>query len=97
MHACAETLVHTVARSVVESCGKKLTVEAQIAGTGKRPLEAWQAVADVLGIEKSGQELLDMSEPLLLDLWQDCKPMPGASRLVHHLRQSGIPIGCATR
>ena len=35
------------------------------ASSGRRPLEAWQAVADLLGINRTAQQLFDESEPLL--------------------------------
>lgn len=54
-------------KDVVESHGKTLTPEALQASTGKRPLEAWQAVKDVLDIDCSAQQLFDESEPVLTD------------------------------
>jgi hypothetical protein len=34
---------------------------------GKRPLEAWQAVIDTLGLKSTAQQLYAESEPLLKD------------------------------
>ena len=39
----------------------------QKAGMGKRPLEAWQAVIDTLGLEATAEQLYAESEPLLTD------------------------------
>ena len=54
-------------KDVVESHGKKLTPEAVQASSGRRPLEAWQAVKDVLDIDCTAQQLFDESEPVLTE------------------------------
>ncbi len=62
----AESLVLDVARSVLEKYEYKLTVDAQKAAIGRRPLEAWQATIDALGMQNtSAQQLFDESEHLL--------------------------------
>lgn len=58
-----------VVRCVAESHGAVLTAEAAELALGMRPLDAWAAVAEALGIERSAQELFDQSEPLLRDRW----------------------------
>ena len=45
----------------------KLPCAAQKAGVGKRPLEAWQAVIDELGMDATAAQLYAESEPLLTD------------------------------
>jgi len=42
-------------------------VPAQKAGMGKRPLEAWQAVIDTLGLQATAEQLYAESEPQLTD------------------------------
>ncbi len=55
-----------MARSVLEAHGSKLTPEAQRAAIGRRPLEAWQATIDALGLQGlTAQQLFDESELLL--------------------------------
>ena len=61
----AESFVTEVVKVVVEAHGKTLTQEALQASSGRRPLEAWQAVKDLLGIDCSAQQLFDESEPVL--------------------------------
>jgi hypothetical protein len=63
--AFAETLCFQVAQNVVSSYGKTLTREAARAGIGKRPLECWAIIAEMLGIDASPQELFDKTEPEL--------------------------------
>ena len=58
-----------VARDIVRSHGKELSGEACAAAVGRRPLEAWAAVADQLQLPASPEELVAASEPLLRDRW----------------------------
>lgn len=37
------------------------------ASTGRRPIEAWQAVKDILNIDATAQQLFDASEPILTE------------------------------
>ena len=63
---CAESLVVDAARTVLAQHGHALTAEAQLAGRGRTPLDAWQATIDALGMEGvTAQQLRGESEPLL--------------------------------
>lgn len=93
-----ESLVVEVSNKLLAKYGKTLTMEAQRAGFGKRPLEAWQAVIEVLGLEAvaSAQELYSQSEPVLQQMWCDSRFLPGARRLISHLAAAGVPLALAT-
>lgn len=92
-----ESLVCEVSRSVLAAHGAELTPEAVKAGIGKRPIEAWQAVVDQLQLTSvTAQQLYDESEPLLTARWGEAKLMPGAGRLLRHLRRCGVPMAVAT-
>lgn len=91
-----ESFVTEAVRSVVESYGKCLTPEAMQASTGRRPIEAWQAVKDILNIDATAQQLFDASEPILTERWHRAKLMPGAHRLLWHLHKHNIPVALAT-
>ncbi|MEW5305405.1 MAG: hypothetical protein WDW38_011321 [Sanguina aurantia] len=91
-----ETLCVDVAREVLARYGKELTHEAHKAALGKRPLECWQAVSDLLGLPVGGAALLAESEPMLTDRWADAALMPGALRLLQHLHTSGVPFAIGT-
>lgn len=61
-----ESLVRSVSAAVLERHGAKLTPAAEKAALGRRPVEAWQAVIDVLDVKgTTAQQLFDESEPLL--------------------------------
>lgn len=55
-----------------------------------------QATADTLGLAVGGEHLFAESEELLKERWPSVRMMPGALRLLRHLKQHGIPVGLAT-
>ena len=62
----AECLILEVTKSVLTKYGKHLTLDAQVASMGKKPLDAWQATVEALGIEGvTAQQLWDESDALL--------------------------------
>lgn len=62
----AETAVLEVAKEILERHGAQLTQQVRQVASGRRPLEAWQATIDVLGLQNvSAQQLFDESELLL--------------------------------
>jgi HAD superfamily hydrolase (TIGR01509 family) len=95
-----ETLIIKVARTVLQQHGKQLTEEALKASIGKPPLEAWQSTMDVVGLtseQTTAAELYRRSEDKLEGLWHEANYLPGAVRLIHHLRaHAGLKIGLAT-
>ena len=62
-----ESFVLEAVKDVVNAHGKTLTPEAVQASTGRRPLEAWQAVKELLDIDSTAKELFDESEPILTE------------------------------
>ena len=86
-----EHAVSRAATEVLAAYGAELTPEAASAALGRRPLEAWAAVAASLGgalpEEVTPERLLAESEAKLAEGWKDATPLPGAKRLVEHLRK----------
>ncbi|GAB4824069.1 hypothetical protein N2152v2_011115 [Parachlorella kessleri] len=91
-----ESLVLEVAKTVCERHGKQLTPEAARASLGRTPLDAWQTVADMLGIECTAQQLFEESEPLLVKRWHEAPLLPGVQRLISHLQAHKVPLALAT-
>jgi len=97
-----ETIVNEAASSVLAALDLDppalLTPAALAAARGRRPLDAWQATADALGLPPAiaAADLLASSEALLTARWGTCAPMPGAVRLVTHLKRAGVDIALAT-
>lgn len=93
-----EQLIVDVARRVLQRKGSSLTKEALEQSIGKPPLDAWQSTIDALGLEASAEDLYAESEAELTEHWHDASYMPGALRLIHHLRgqTASLKIGLAT-
>lgn len=103
-----EHAVSRAASDVLASHGvPALPAEAAAAALGRRPLEAWKAVVDVLrrrrregekdppllSPEVTAEQLLRESEERLVEGWKDVSPLPGAKRLVAHLKSISNGIG----
>lgn len=84
-----EHAVSRAAADVLAVYNAELTPEAAAAALGRRPLEAWTAVAESLGDALpqgvTPERLLRESEERLVEGWKDAAPLPGAKRLVEHL------------
>lgn len=91
-----ETACHNVGQAIAAKYGKQLTKEVVAKALGKRALESWDIIRQELDIPATAQELLDLSEPELLQRWPSVGALPGARRLVKHLAANGIPVALAT-
>ncbi|CAG9466493.1 unnamed protein product [Pedinophyceae sp. YPF-701] len=91
-----EGLIMGVAKEVCEGHGRPLRRSVSSKALGMRPVEAWQTVADSLGIEATGEQLFTESEALLKNKWHEARMMPGAERLLQHLSRHNVPLGLAT-
>ncbi|XP_059292668.1 bifunctional riboflavin kinase/FMN phosphatase [Lycium ferocissimum] len=63
---------------------------------GKTPTEAAAAVVEDYGLPLSTDEFLSQFYPMLSDQWHNIKALPGANRLINHLRGHGVPMALAS-
>ena len=63
---------------------------------GKTPTEAAAAVVEDYGLPLSIDEFLSQFYPMLSDQWRNIKALPGANRLINHLRGHGVPMALAS-
>nr|CAB3494501.1 unnamed protein product [Digitaria exilis] len=63
---------------------------------GKTPYEAAAVVLEDYGLPYSTEEFLSMINPMFSEQWCNIKPLPGANRLLKHLRSNGVPTALAS-
>ncbi|KAI4312840.1 hypothetical protein MLD38_037630 [Melastoma candidum] len=62
---------------------------------GKTPVEAAAAIVEDYGLSCSTEELISEITPMFGDQWSKIKALPGANRLIKHLRGNGVPMALA--
>lgn len=62
-----ETIVLDVSQSVLKKYDKVLTKDVIAASVGKRPLDAWQQVIDMIYIPATAEELFNETESILTE------------------------------
>ncbi|CAL5213438.1 unnamed protein product [Lathyrus oleraceus] len=63
---------------------------------GKTPFEAASAVVEDYGLPCSPIEFISEISPLFSDQWCNIKALPGANRLIKHLKRNGVPMVLAS-
>ncbi|OWM77529.1 bifunctional riboflavin kinase/FMN phosphatase-like [Punica granatum] len=63
---------------------------------GKTPFEAAAAIVEDYGLPCATEEFISEITPMFSDQWHNIKPLPGASRLINHLKGHGIPMALAS-
>lgn len=76
--------------------GAALTPAAAAAALGRRPADAWAAVVAALGLDVDPAALHADSEKILREQWPSAVALPGAARLVAHLRACALPLALVT-
>ncbi|KAL9995839.1 putative riboflavin kinase [Helianthus debilis subsp. tardiflorus] len=63
---------------------------------GKTPIEAAAAIVEDYGLPLSKEDLLSEISPMFSDQWCKLKALPGAYRLIKHLRGHGVQMALAS-
>lgn len=93
-----ETHYTTAQKKVLEPLGVEFTFELKAMMMGKRAYEAAEALIAATGLSGriTPEEFVEAREAILDGLFPTSELMPGAGRLVEHLRASGVPAAVAT-
>ncbi|XP_078173589.1 bifunctional riboflavin kinase/FMN phosphatase-like isoform X1 [Carex rostrata] len=91
-----DSIAIRILKSLLEKLGKKWDSKSAHKIVGRTPLEAAAAVVEDYQIPYSAEEFLSMTTPLFADQWCNIRPLPGANRLIKHLRSNGVPMALAS-
>lgn len=91
-----ERLRLVVFQEICDRYGKKYSWDVQSLVMGRKALEAAQVIIDVLQLPTSKGQLVEESQERLRELLPTAALMPGAERLVQHLREQHVPMAVAS-
>eukprot|EP01112_Ceratiomyxa_fruticulosa_P013404 TRINITY_DN3770_c0_g2_i2.p1 TRINITY_DN3770_c0_g2~~TRINITY_DN3770_c0_g2_i2.p1 ORF type:complete len:234 (+),score=49.52 TRINITY_DN3770_c0_g2_i2:236-937(+) len=91
-----ESVYTVVTSEYLLKFGKTYSREMKNKMMGKKALEAAQILVDELQLPVTPEEYLAFREPRQNELFGQCKPLPGAIKLVKYFKRHKIPISVAT-
>lgn len=89
-------IVNEVLRTFLVKYGKKWDNKRAHSIVGKTPFEAATAIVEDYGLPCTIEEFISTITPVFSDQWCNIKALPGATRLINHLRSNGVPLALAS-
>jgi riboflavin kinase len=89
-------VVNDVLKSYLVKYGKQLDGRSATKLVGKTPSEAAAAIVEDYELPLSTDEFLSEITPMFSNQWCKIKALPGANRLINHLRGHGVKMALAS-
>ncbi|KAI4296627.1 hypothetical protein L6164_036572 [Bauhinia variegata] len=89
-------IVNEVLKVALSKYGKQWDGREAQKIVGKTPFEATALVVEDYGLPCSTSEFISEITPLFSNQWHNIKALPGANRLIKHLRSHGVPMVLAS-
>uniref|UniRef100_M8CHD2 riboflavin kinase n=1 Tax=Aegilops tauschii TaxID=37682 RepID=M8CHD2_AEGTA len=91
-----DCIVSQVLKPFIVKNGKKWDSKKAHKFVGKTPYEAAAVVLEDYGLPYSTEEFLSLINPMFSEQWGNIKALPGANRLIKHLKSSRVPAALAS-
>jgi len=91
-----EELYTLATRRVLGPLGDRFDWRIKERMMGRAPLESAKILIEALDVPLTPQEYLDRKRPVLLELFRESQPKPGAPELVRTLSARDLPLAVAT-
>ncbi|KAJ3682415.1 hypothetical protein LUZ60_014988 [Juncus effusus] len=91
-----DCIVNQVLKSFLVTHGKIWDSKKAQRIIGATPGEAARVVVEEYQLPYSTEEFLSMLNPMFTSQWGNLKALPGANRLIKHLRKNGVPMALAS-
>ncbi|OIW20891.1 hypothetical protein TanjilG_24969 [Lupinus angustifolius] len=89
-------VVDKVLKIVLSNYGKEWDGREALKIVGKTPFESAADVVQDYGLPCSTTEFISQISPLFYDQWCNIKELPGANRLIKHLKSHDVPMALAS-
>lgn len=83
-------------QEIASRYGKSFTFDLKVKIMGQQSKELARSIVEALDLPMTVEEFMNESRIIFEKLFPQCQVMPGIERLIHHLRDTNIPIGLAT-
>lgn len=91
-----EDLYTRATRQLLGPLGDRFDWRVKERMMGRAPLEAARILVEAVDAPFTPQEYIDRKRPILLELFRQSEPKPGAPELVRKLAARGLPLAVAT-
>lgn len=89
-------IVNEVLKTVLVKYGKKWDKRSAHRIVGKMPMEAVAAIVEDYELPCKIEDFVSAITPMFNERWCNIKALPGANRLINHMRSKGVPMALAS-